>query len=277
MDLSNENILHIKNDDFEFLQFKKLLKYSDCLSHGYSLGINRNFRTGKANGQIISSEEYSKAINDYKDFCDCINLNYKNIIKTKQNHTDNIKIINEKINIDGPDTENYSNTDGLITNKKDLILATTNADCILLLFFDPVKKVIANVHSGWKGTIKRISVKTVKKMKMEFNSNPKDIICAICPSIRKCHFEVDKDVSDIFYNEFKDLKNIDEIIEKDLHKEKWYVDTVEINKIILLNEGLLKDNIIDCKICSVCNKEYIHSYRVEKEGYGLSTAIISLI
>ena len=92
----------------------------------------------------------------------------------------------------------YFSTDGLITNKKDLILSTTNADCILLLFFDPVKKVIANTHSGWKGTLKRISVKTVKKMKEEYGCNASDIICCICPSIRKCHFEVEKDVKDLF-------------------------------------------------------------------------------
>ena len=70
----------------------------------------------------------------------------------------------------------------------------------------PVKKAIANTHSGWKGTIQRIAVKTVEKMIKEFECNPKDIICCICPSIRKCHFEVEKDVKDMFENEFKDLE-----------------------------------------------------------------------
>ena len=93
----------------------------------------------------------------------------------------------------------------MITNKKNIILTTTNADCILLLFFDPVKKVIANTHSGWKGTLQEISVKTVNKMKEEYGCDPKDIIVCICPSIRKCHFEVDKDVYEMFYNQFKKL------------------------------------------------------------------------
>ena len=276
MNLSNENILHVKKGDFEFLQFRKLLEYSNCLSHGYSLGINRNFRTGRANGQKISDEEFSKAINDYRDFCDAVNLNYKNIIKTKQNHTDNIKTIEGKMNTDFPDIENYKDTDGLITNKKDLILTTTNADCILLLFFDPIKKVIANVHSGWKGTIKRISVKTVKKMKDEFGCMPKDIICAICPSIRKCHFEVEKDVKNLFEKEFKDLENLNDIVEEKVPNDKWNIDTVLINQMILEKMGLKKENIIDSGICSVCNSNIIHSFRVEKEGYGLSTAVIEL-
>ena len=113
----------------------------------------------------------------------------------------------------------------------------------------------------------------------EFNSKPEDIICCICPSIRKCHFEVDRDVKEMFENEFKDLninKNID-IMEKQNDKEKWNIDTVLINRIILKKAGLKAENIIDSGLCSVCNKDLIHSFRVEKEGYGLNTALISLI
>jgi YfiH family protein len=142
------------------------------------------------------------------------------------------------------------------------------------MFFDPIKKAIANVHSGWKGTLQRISVETVEKMQKEYGSNSKDIICCICPSIRKCHFEVEKDVQTLFENEFKDLK-LDEIIERK-SENKWLIDTVKINEEILQKAGLRKENIIDCGICSVCNSDLIHSYRVEKEKYGLSTAIIGL-
>ncbi len=49
-----------------------------------------------------------------------------------------------------------------------------------------------------------------------------------------------------------------------------------INQIILEEKGLKKENIIDSKICSVCNSNLVHSYRVEKEEYGLETAIIEL-
>ena len=70
-------------------------------------------------------------------------------------------------------------------------------------------------------------------------------------------------------------KNTD-IMEMKKDKEKWNIDTVLINKIILERVGLKKENIIDSGICSVCNKELIHSFRVEKQGYGLNTALISL-
>lgn len=276
MDLSNENIILKKNRGFEYLQFKKLNEYSNLISHAYSLGININFRTSRINKKL-SEEEFFDAINNYNELCKCLNLDYKNIVKAEQKHTDNVKIVNFKEGSLEDNLKIAKQTDSLITNKKDIILSTTNADCILMIVFDPIKKVIANIHSGWRGTIKRISVKTIEKMKETYGCNPRDIICCICPSIRKCHFEVDEDVYKIFYNEFKDLKEIESIIEKNLNNKKWNIDTVLINKIILRDAGLLEENIIDSKLCSVCNKEYIHSFRVEKEGYGLETALISLI
>mgnify|MGYP001394721141 CR=1 FL=1 len=147
---------------------------------------------------------------------------------------------------------------------------------------DPVKKAIANVHSGWKGTLQRISVETVEKMRKEYGSNSKDIICCICPSIRKCHFEVREDVMELFEEKFERSIDLSKIIEKQKTEfnssteEKWNIDTIELNRIMLIKEGLRPDNIVDSKICTVCNSDKLHSYRVEKENFGLETAIISL-
>lgn len=278
MDLSNENIIHIKTKMNEYIQFRKLLEYQDILVHAYSLGTDLNFRTSTIKKEKLPKEEYKKAIKSYQLLCDSIDCNYINLVKTNQEHTDCVKIVDEKVNKDEPDfnLRKYYNTDGLITNQKDRILSTTNADCILLLFFDPIKKVVANIHSGWKGTLQRIAIKTVQKMVKEFGCNPKDIICCICPSIRKCHFEVEKDVKDMFEKEFKDLDNLNKIIEEKVLSKKWNIDTVLINQIILEKQGLKKENIIDSGICSVCHSNLIHSYRVEKQGYGLSTALIGL-
>lgn len=199
-DLSNENVVHIKKEEVQYLQFKKLLEYSDIISHAYSIGTDVNFRTARANKEKLPKQDFSKAMQDYKKLCNAINVDYKNLVKTNQEHTDNIAIATNKINQNFPDInlDEYSRTDGIITQKENLVLSTTNADCILILFFDPVTKTIANIHSGWKGTLQRISIKTVKKMVKEFECKPEDIICCICPSIRKCHFEVDKDVKDLF-------------------------------------------------------------------------------
>ena len=280
-DLSNKNVVHIVKDGVQYLQFKKLLKYSDIVAHAYSIGTDVNFRTARVNKQELPEQEFNKAIQDYKNLCEAINVDYKNVVKTNQEHTDNIAIASKKINQDFPDInlDEYSRTDGIVTQKENLVLSTTNADCILLLFFDPLTKTIANTHSGWKGTLQRISVKTVEKMVNEFDCKPENIICCICPSIRKCHFEVDKDVKDLFLEEFEDLdisKNID-IMEKQKNKEKWNIDTVLINRIILEQLGLKKENIVDSGLCSVCHKDLIHSFRVEKQVYGLNTALISIL
>ena len=111
------------------------------------------------------------------------------------------------------------------------------------------------------------------------NCKTENIICCICPSIRKCHFEVDKDVKDMFEKEFQDLKisQSTDLMEKSQVKEKWRIDTVLINKILFKKIGLIDKNIIDSGLCSVCNSDLIHSFRVEKENYGLESAIISRV
>ena len=279
MDLSNKNVVHIKKNGTEYLQFRKLLEYDNIITHAYSLGIDKNYRIAKTKGQKSTENGYKESIDDYKVLCDELGVDYKNLVKTNQTHTDNVKIINNKILSDLPDfnLDEYKETDGLITNRRNIILATTNADCILLLFFDPVKKVIANVHSGWRGTIQKISVKTIEKMVKEFNCKEKDIICCMCPSIGKCHFEVEKDVKDMFEKEFKDTEGIDisKVIEEKIKDKKWNIDTISINRQILKNVGLKEENIIDSGLCSVCHCDKIHSYRVEKQEYGLNVALIS--
>ena len=275
MDLSNENIIHIKKNGIEYLQFKKLLDYQNIINHAYGIGINRNYRTARANNQTLENNSYQKAIEDYQTLCQAIGTKAENLVKPIQNHTDKIEIVTQKINPKEPDfnLQQYTQTDGLVTKEKNIILTTTNADCILLLFFDPVQKVIANTHSGWRGTLQKIGIKTIKKMKNEFQSKPENIICCTCPSIRKCHFEVEKEVKEEFEKEFQ---NIDGIIEETIPNKKWKIDTVKINKTLLEKEGLKPENIIDSGICSVCHSDQIHSYRAEKQGYGLNAALIEM-
>ena len=269
--LSNENIIHKHVDNVKYIQFRKLLEYENIISHAYTLKMdNTSFRT-------LNDKEKEMTTNNYKQLCRELDLDYNNIVKCSQTHTDNIKIVNKKINKNKPDinTEEYNNTDGLITNKKEIILGTTNADCILFLIFDPINKVIANVHSGWRGTLKEIVVKTITKMHEYYNSNYEDIICCICPSIRVCHFEVEKEVKDLFYNKFNYLQNINNIIIPKSNN-KYNIDTILLNITLLLNLGLKEKNITDSGICSVCNQDKINSYRADKSNYQLSTAIITL-
>lgn len=277
MDLSNENIIHIKKESTEYIQFRKLLEYSDTITHAYSIGIDKDYRTIGVNLEEIPNKQYTKNMKNYENLCNYLNINYKNLTRPTQCHSDGVKSINKKIlkNKEDFNLEEYQNIDGLITNKPNIALSTTNADCILILFYDPIKKVIANVHSGWKGTFQKISQKAVKQMINKYNCNPKDIIACMTPSIRKCHFEVDEVIANKCQEIFNYTGKIKQIMEQ-TDQEKWHIDTILINKIILQEQGLQPQNIIDSGICSVCNSKLIHSYRVEQEGYGLETAIIQL-
>ena len=105
MELSNESVIHIKNSDIEYLQFRKLLEYSDIISHCYSLGTNVNFRTSSKNYENNENNEfeYEKVINNYKNLCDNICLDYTNLVKGIQRHTNNVTTVYSKINKDEPD------------------------------------------------------------------------------------------------------------------------------------------------------------------------------
>ena len=116
MDLSNNVVVDVNKGHQEFLQFKKLLKYSDIVTHAYSVGIDKNYRTFKANKKPLLREDYIKNMNNYKTLCEANNLNYKNIIKANQAHTDNIVNVTEIPHNKTIDTGEVS--DGLITNKK---------------------------------------------------------------------------------------------------------------------------------------------------------------
>lgn len=275
MDLSNENIIHVKKDGIQYIQFRRLLEFQDELAHAFTLGTDNDFRMPLYNSptNILTKEQINENINSYKRLCKNIGIEYNNIVKTNQVHSSNVKEVKEKINKNTPDfyEQFYNSTDGLITSKKNIAICATNADCIVLMMYDPIKKVIANVHSGWKGTVQRIAGKTIDKMQQIYDSNPEDIICCISPSIRQCHFEVDEDVKQIFNNAFN---NIDYASER--HNTKWYIDTVEINTEMLKEKGLRKENIIDSKICTVCNSNLIHSYRGSNHRNGVEMGIIEL-
>lgn len=111
----------------------------------------------------------------------------------------------------------------------------------------------------------------------DYGCNYQDIICCITPSIHICHFEVDEDIRDMFYEKFKHLPNINKIIiPNQNNKNKYNIDTILLNKTLMINLWLKEENIIDSGICSVCHSDKINSYRAHSPNHQLSTAIITL-
>lgn len=262
-DLSNKNVIHKKQNGVEYIQFRKLLEYPN-IEHCYTI------RQNDINFRIYENDETLQT--SYDKICKVLNFNRENIVKPHQTHTDRIELVHNG-------KEKLEEVDGVITDKPSITLCTTSADCTALLFYDPEKGVIGDVHSGWRGTLQRIGQKAVEKMVKHYGCEVKNIICCICPHIRKCHFEVGEDVAQLFYDVFSDMDDIKELIIKGKkvgEKQKYYIDTTKINYNMLKGLGLEEENIIDCGICTVCEKEYFHSYRVDKEASGRNGAIVML-
>lgn len=265
LDLSNENIIHVKKEGLEYIVFKRLLEYKNII-HCYTL---KPIDFGTNDAYDVKKQEID---NNFKKISEEFGFDVKNIYRPRQTHTDRVEVAEDGYS--GIFNDRYNNVDGFVTDKENKILVVGFADCTPLLFYDPTKNVIANVHSGWKGTYQEIGVRAVEKMKKEYGCNPEDLICCIGPHIRKCHFEVEQDIRDMFFEKFKKIDNIDEIITKDETKQKYYIDTLKINIEILKRAGLKKENIIDSKICTVCNSDVCHSYRTDKELSGRSISIM---
>ena len=264
--LFKKEIVIIKNENIRYLQFKKLLEYKN-IKHCFTLkpidvGSNDTYKEIK-----------NIADKNYKDICNLLKLDSRNIVRPYQTHTNNVEKITNEIGIF---PEELQNVDGLITRENNKILSLTFADCTPIYLYDKQKNIIGNIHSGWQGTVKKIAKYAIIQMKKDFNSDPKNIVCVIGPTIRKCHFEVQKDVKDMFYNTFKYMKNINKIIEFNKNTNSYFIDTVEINKELLKEEGILEKNIVDSGICTYCNSNIMHSYRKEGKEAGRNTTVICI-
>jgi len=245
----NEQIVYNNNGKIKYLQFKKLLEYPE-LTHAFVI-----------KPLDFKNAETSTLLENYEQILKELKIDKKEIVKPYQTHTDNIyNVIDES----GIHVEELKDVDGLITKSHNKALSLVFADCMPIYLYDPIEKVIANLHSGWKGTLKQISKKAVQEMKKKYGSNVENIICVLGPTIRKCHFEVEEDVYSLFENEFKYMVEWKNIVEK-YPAGKYKIDTILINKILLKEAGLKEENIIDSNLCTVCSRKVMHSYRTEKE------------
>lgn len=289
------NVIITKKGNIEYIQFNKLLEFKDELVHSYTLktyniGFNR-----KNNVDNIVEKSY-------KAIADALKIDKSFVVHPIQKHTDNIYeyrdksikdyVIQENCKLKEKSSEKFineykdvkiktlENVDGIISNVPNVAPLLTFADCMSLLMYDPKEKVIANIHSGWQGTVKQIGIKAIQKMIKDYDSRPENIICCLGPSIRKDHFLVNDDVKEIFENEFKDLckrYNIIEQTEFINEKGKQYsIDTVLIYNILLKEIGLLDKNIIDSNLCTMCNSNMFHSRRAEGEMYQTNGALMML-
>jgi YfiH family protein len=184
-----------------------------------------------------------------------LGLNENTLSYQKQVHEDNIREVNNH--------GFCGESDALITTSTNLGLAISSADCPAIFIYDPVNKIAAAVHSGWRGTAKHILRNTIIKLKNEFKSNPSDLIIYLGPSISQINYEVGEDVAQNFDEEF--------ILKK---KGKYYLDIKKANKKMMLDEGVLKSNIQISKLCSYEYESILHSYRRDGQKSGRALGVI---
>jgi len=166
-----------------------------------------------------------------------------------------------------------SGVDGLITDEPGVALATFYADCTPILLLDPKRKVIASVHSGWRGTVGKIARKAAFMMQKEYGCKRTDILAAIGPSIKQCHFEVGEEVYLNFAAAFG--SRAERVTQ--LKNGKYYIDTDTLNVQLLQESGVLSENISVCPLCSYCEEELFFSHRRSGGTTGRMCAAIELI
>ncbi len=164
-------------------------------------------------------------------------------------------------------------TDALVTNKTGICLCVQTADCVPILLFDPLNNVIAAVHAGWRGTVKKIAGIAVQKMVLQYNSSPENIIAAIGPSISPEIYEVgDEVVTEVR----KSIPNADMLLHKK-ESGKYHVNLWEANRQVLLSTGLAEKNIEILGECSFTQNSKYFSARKDGLDTGRMVSGIMLL
>jgi YfiH family protein len=151
--------------------------------------------------------------------------------------------------------------DAVVTDQKNKLLVVQVADCQSLLLYDPCRKVVANVHSGWRGSINNVVGHAVKNMERKMGSRPRDIIAGIGPSLGPCCAE--------FINYKREIPpRLWKYKDQCHHFDFWSLSIAQ-----LVETGVLRKNIHLSKMCTKCNTAQFFSYRGEGKTGRFATVI----
>ena len=191
----------------------------------------------------------------------------KEIANKLENNTDNLAIpeqvhstVVEFARLPGI----YPAADGLVTTNSNILLTLKVADCVPVFLYEPLKRIIGLLHSGWRGTVENIVSNAIKLMQKN-GADPREIRCFLGPAIGKCCYEVDWEVS----------QNINDEAKEKMDYEKWKVDLHGQIRYQLTELGVPTNSIRASNICTYESPEY-HSYRRDGENAGRMYAFLSL-
>ncbi|MGA8265110.1 MAG: peptidoglycan editing factor PgeF [Ignavibacteriaceae bacterium] len=220
------------------------------------VGLNRQmpfyFNLSLSVGDIVENAKENR-----KAFFAELGLSEEKVAIQKQTHNDIVRYVTNGGIV--------GESDAMITDKKNLGLAIGVADCTPIFIYDSENKVVAAVHSGWRGTEKRILEKTIMKLKDEFNSKPEKLVAYIGPSISQKNYEVGQEITGLFDDKYKIKKG-----------EKYLLDVAFVNYDMLINSGLQKGNIEKSNLCTYEEKDLLHSFRRDGQKSGRSMGVIAI-
>ncbi|MBT8356256.1 MAG: peptidoglycan editing factor PgeF [Deltaproteobacteria bacterium] len=257
------SLISIIKNGTSFLQFPNLSEFSE-ISHGiftrkngYSNAPYKSLNTSYSSGDDIRNVTLNRLA-----IAKCFRGN--ELVFAKQVHGAKVMSFSKKnTSVASGSYDGSPECDAMITDIKKKSLVIQVADCQSIVMFDPVLKVVANVHSGWRGSIKNIIGQTISAMKKKFATNPNHIISGIGPSLGPCCAE------------FVNYRN--EIPEKlwTYKNDSNYFDFWALSSKQLCDAGVLKENIYSSEICTRCNTDLFYSFR--EEGItGRFAAVIGL-
>lgn len=249
----------------------------DWVVHGFSTrlgGVSQGIYSSM-NLSFTRGDEESCVRENYRRISQAMGFDMNSIVTSDQTHTNNVRKITEKDRGKGIVVpRDYTDTDGMITNVRGLVLATFYADCVPLYFADPVHHAVGLSHSGWRGTVRKIGAVTIKKMAEEYGSDPKDIKAAIGPSICQECYEVSEDVIEEFKESF-DRKHWEKLFYKK-DNGKYQLNLWMANRSILVEAGIPEANISMPNICTCCNPEFLFSHRASHGKRGNLGAFLGI-
>lgn len=224
------------NNDFLMINIENINVYFSTAEKDRS--FNRNIDLG---------------VENLKSIVDKFGL--KDIQYLKQIHSDKVYIYDNKYDL----KENEG--DALITNIKNVAIGVFTADCVPIIIVDYKNKVIGAIHSGWRGTFNSIVLKTLDKMKKEFNIDINSTKVLIGPHIRKCCYEVSEELKNDFLNKTK-IEESKLFNERNLSLEACILKDIR-------EFGILEENIYSIDLCTHCEEKIkLYSYRKSIGTYG---------
>lgn len=235
--------------------------YTTCAYDENNNLINMSFNDID-NKQVLINRE---------NLADKLNTDLTHMVATFQQHTTNFIQV---FNTDGSKGM-YSKEDALVgydamyTKDRNLWLWSFHADCCPVLLYCKDQKIVAEIHSGWKGTVNEIVFKVTKHLIKQEHCNPKDIYAYIGPSINKENFEAKDDIINLVKNMSFDTSDF--YTKKD--QDTYLLDSKGLIKQQLLNLNVLEKNITVSPYCTIENEELFFSYRRNKTPHRNITLI----